>query len=310
MKHLHSSFLKNLKHYIKFVPIFLIYKIKRMLNVKRIFVDNDFELKKQNYHHSSDNENDLIKNLNKIFENKNKNENKIRKSAEINRGKLPENWYPNDLLFQLCLKHSPTKTKHDYIKRYNFHFEKIRHDVKKILEIGVYHGRSLKVWQDYFPNAEIYGIDIDPNCKKFEDERTKIIICDQNDDNQLKKVPDDLKDFDIILDDGSHKYEHIIKSFSYLYSCLKHDGFYVVEDIINNYKCLNFFLRYAYGINYFPTDTATVTEPGYSSINIKNLEDIKNTVGINIYRHIIFLKRGFNPEENPYKNITKKQLVY
>ena len=73
-----------------------------MLNVKRIFVDNDFELKKQNYHHSSDNENDFIKNLNKIFENKN--ENKIRKSAEINRGKLPENWYPNDLLYQLCLK--------------------------------------------------------------------------------------------------------------------------------------------------------------------------------------------------------------
>lgn len=308
MKHLHSSFLKNLKHYIKFVPILLIYKLKRMLNIKRIFVDNDFELKKQNYHHSSDNENDLIKNLNKLFENKN--EIKIRKSAEINRGKLPENWYPNDLLYQLCLKHSPTKTKHDYIKRYNFHFEKIRHDVKKILEIGVYHGKSLKVWQDYFPNAEIYGIDIDPNCKKFENKRTKIIICDQNDDNQLKKVSDDLKDFDIILDDGSHKYEHIIKSFSYLYSCLKHDGFYVIEDIINNYKCLNFFLRYAYGINYFPTDTATVTEPGYSSINIKNLDDIKNTVGISIYRHIIFLKRGFNPEENPYKNITEKQLIY
>ena len=55
------------------------------------------------------------------------------------------------------------------------------------MEIGVYHGNSLKVWKDYFPNAEIYGIDIDPSCKKFEDERTKIIICDQNDDNQRHK---------------------------------------------------------------------------------------------------------------------------
>lgn len=47
MKHLHTSFLKNLKHNLKFIPIFLIYKIKRMLNIKRIFIDNDFELKKK-----------------------------------------------------------------------------------------------------------------------------------------------------------------------------------------------------------------------------------------------------------------------
>jgi len=308
MKHLHSSLAKNIKHYLKFIPIFLFYRIKRSLNLKKLFTENDFELKKQNFHHSNNIENELIKNLNNIFEKKKNN--LERKSKEIDRGKLPENWYPEDKLYQLCLKHAPTKLKHDYIKRYNFHFENIRHDVKKILEIGVYHGRSLKVWKEYFPNAEIYGIDIDPNCKKFEDDRTKIIICDQNDEQQLKKVSENLRDFDIILDDGSHKYLHIIKTFSFLYSCLKQDGYYVVEDIINNYKCLNFFLRYAYGINYFPTDTATVTEPGFSSINIKNLDDIKNTVGINVYRHIIFLKRGFNPEENPFKNITEKQLIY
>lgn len=279
-----------------------------MFNIKRLFTENDFELKKQNYHHASSDEDKLIKKLNQIF--LDKNEKNIRKSAEIERGNSPRDWYPDDLLYQLCLKHSPTKVKHDYIKRYSYHFEKIRYNVKKILEIGVYHGGSLKIWKDYFPNAEIYGIDIDPNCKKFEDERTKIIICDQNDDAQLKKVSCDLKDFDIIIDDGSHKYQHIIKSFTYLYSCLKHDGIYVIEDVINNYKCLNFFLRYVYGINYFPTDTATVTEPGYSNIDIKKLDDIKNTVGVSIYRHIIFLKRGFNPEENPFKNITEKQLIY
>jgi len=168
----------------------------------------------------------------------------------------------------------------------------------------------LKMWKEYFPNAKIYGLDIDPNCLKYEDERTKIFICDQNNEKDLKNVNEKLKNIDIILDDGSHKYEHMIKSFSFLFSCLKKDGFYVVEDIINNYKVLNFFTRYVYGINYFPTNTATVTEPGYDKINLKNAEDIKNTVAIHFYRHILFLQRGFNPEDNPYKNITEKQIIY
>ena len=120
MKHLHSSLLKNVKHYVKFIPVFLLYKIKRSLNVKRLFVENDFELKKQNLHKSSNNENNLLKNLNNIFEKKNNN--LVRNSSEISRGKLPENWYPEDKLYQICLKHAPTKLKHDYIKKYHHHF--------------------------------------------------------------------------------------------------------------------------------------------------------------------------------------------
>ena len=70
MKHLHSSLFKNIKHYLKFIPIFLFYRIKRSLNLKKLFTENDFELKKQNFHHSNNIENELIKNLNNIFEKK------------------------------------------------------------------------------------------------------------------------------------------------------------------------------------------------------------------------------------------------
>jgi len=307
MKFKHTSTIKNIKHFIKYFPIYAVYKILNLINLKKFFFMNDFELKKNFFNKTSTFEAELIKTNNNFLilraENK-------RESVELENGKLPQNWYGNDELFHLALKYQPTKTRHDYIKWYSYHFEKIRKDVKQILEIGVYHGKSLKMWKEYFPNAKIYGLDIDPNCLKYEDERTKIFICDQNNEKDLKNVNEKLKNIDIILDDGSHKYEHMIKSFSFLFSCLKKDGFYVVEDIINNYKVLNFFTRYVYGINYFPTNTATVTEPGYDKINLKNAEDIKNTVAIHFYRHILFLQRGFNPEDNPYKNITEKQIIY
>ena len=63
-------------------------------------------------------------------------------------------------------------------------------------------------------------------------------------------------------------------------------------------------------MNYYPTNKATVDEPGYDHIDLKNSEDIKNLVGLTFYRHLIFLKKGFNPEENPFKNIIEKKFIY
>ena len=38
----------------------------------------------------------------------------------------------------------------------------------KILEIGVLYGSSLRMWQDYFSKAEIYGMDVIENCKNMK----------------------------------------------------------------------------------------------------------------------------------------------
>ena len=74
---------------------------------------------------------------------------------------------------------------------------------------------SVKMWEEYFPNATIYGFDIDQKCTKFENGRVKIIIGDQNKLEDLKKIPGDL---DVIIDDGSHVEEHVIKTFNYLFT--------------------------------------------------------------------------------------------
>ena len=297
-------------HFLKFSLIKLAYFILRLFNFKKIFFENDFEMKKNSYHKHNVIEEKLIKKMNfNILSISNK-LGEFRESDEIKKGNDLSDWYKDDLLYQLALKYKPTKRRHDYLKRYNYHFFPIREKVKKILEIGVDRGESLLLWEQYFPNAEIHGLDINKECEKFNKDRVKIHIGDQSDQEFLNNFGKQNKFFDIIIDDGSHIHDHIIKSFTSLYPYLNNKGYYVVEDVINNYDTTNFFIRYAYGINYYPTNKATIDEPGYKSFDLKNCDDIRNVVGLNFYRHLIFVKKGFNPEENPFKNIIKDQFIY
>jgi len=297
-------------HFIKFTIIKTIYFILKILNIKKFFFENDFDLKKNFYHKENILEKKLLSNMSLTIKKVSDTINLKRQSDQIEKSLDLKKWYEDDLLYKLSLKYSPTKRRHDYLKRYNYHFYPIREKVKKILEIGVDRGESLAMWEEYFPNAEIHGLDINKECLKYNKGRVKITIGDQSNQIFLDKFAKENQFFDIIIDDGSHMHDHIIKSFTSLYPYVNNGGYYVVEDVINNYDTTNFFTRYAFGINYYPTNQATVEEPGYKEFDLKNCEDIKNAVGLTFYRHLIFLKKGFNPEENPFKNIVEKKFIY
>mgnify|MGYP000120825753 FL=1 len=115
-------------------------------------------------------------------------------------------------LDEIGFKYRPSKIQHNYLPLMDLHLSPTRLEVKKVLEIGVQTDRSVKMWEEYFPNAEIYGLDIDKSCKEYEKGRIKIIIGDQNSQACLEKLPND---FDIIIDDGSHIEKHVIFSLNY-----------------------------------------------------------------------------------------------
>ena len=96
------------------------------------------------------------------------------------------------------------------------------------MEIGVCQGHSLKMWRDFFPNARIIGIDINPPVLDIEG--CEFYICDQNNPETINTVLKDIE-FDIIIDDGSHVLEHQITSFKTLFDKVKKDGLYIIEDI-------------------------------------------------------------------------------
>ena len=111
-------------------------------------------------------------------------------------------------LNEIGKKYLPSKIQHNYLEIMDLHLNPIREKANKVLEIGVQTVNSVKMWEEYFPNAEIYGFDIDFKCKKFEQGRIKIIIGDQDNISSLEKIPSDL---DVIIDDGSHVESHVIK---------------------------------------------------------------------------------------------------
>lgn len=134
-------------------------------------------------------------------------------------------------------------TCHNYTPHYHRLFEKLRMAPINLLEIGVNRGCSLKMWADYFPYAQIVGIDSAAECMKGgswslltpADTRIETVAADQNNPDQLRGSLFDLgigpSTFDIIIDDGSHEREHQLTSLRTLLPYLKPDGIYVVEDL-------------------------------------------------------------------------------
>ena len=123
-----------------------------------------------------------------------------------------------------------------YCDIYEKYFNKIKHKVTKFIEVGVKDGASLRMWKEYFPNAMIYGIDIDPRCKMFEEDRIKIFIGNQKDRTFLEQIKSTVGEYDILLDDGSHITEHQIVTFDVLYENCKKNGFYIIEDLRCSYE--------------------------------------------------------------------------
>jgi hypothetical protein len=120
--------------------------------------------------------------------------------------------------------------RHNYIPMYEMHMEEKRNLNMNVLEIGIGMGRSLKMWNSYFTNATIIGIDKKEDCLKYVGSRVHSICMDQTDKSELKNLGKTYKVFDFIIDDGSHRSYDQVFSFVYLFEYLREGGVYFIED--------------------------------------------------------------------------------
>jgi len=122
------------------------------------------------------------------------------------------------------------KYEHGFIDVYEPYFNNSK-NVKKVLEIGVYFGGSLQYLSDKFPDAKIYGIDIEDKTQYNTDNITTYIV-NQEDRNALNKFLEETNvEFDIIIDDGGHTMKQQQVSFGTLFKSLKKGGIYILEDL-------------------------------------------------------------------------------
>jgi hypothetical protein len=135
-------------------------------------------------------------------------------------------------LDDLAIRYETDKSSlvHNYTERYETHFQSLRYETLRILEMGIQNGRSLKMWKDYFPYSKIFGLDIN-DCKIFDEPRITTIQGNQTDVKLLQSINERYGPFDIVIDDASHDSRAMLVSFDTLFPQLKMGGFYVVEDL-------------------------------------------------------------------------------
>jgi 2-polyprenyl-3-methyl-5-hydroxy-6-metoxy-1,4-benzoquinol methylase len=125
---------------------------------------------------------------------------------------------------------------HDYLRMYERFLEADRHRITSVLEIGVQRGASLYTWQDYFPNARIHGIDIAESALRVTGDRITIRLVDQSDAAALEQFAKEFGPFDVVIEDGSHIWDHQITSLQVLLKHVKPSGKYIVEDLQTSYS--------------------------------------------------------------------------
>ncbi|WP_422133031.1 MULTISPECIES: glycosyltransferase [unclassified Endozoicomonas] len=179
-----------------------------------------------------------------------------------------------------------------YLEKYEEIFKPYRTKRLNLLEIGVQNGGSLEIWAKYFTNAvKIIGCDIDKTCSslRYNSGKIQIVIGDATDKNTIYAISDICQKFNIIIDDGSHNSNDIIKSFVNYFRNVANNGIYVVEDLhcsywkeyggglFHPYSSISFFKALADVINF--------EHWGFVSKPTKALDNILNEYNCEIPEH-------------------------
>ncbi len=120
---------------------------------------------------------------------------------------------------------------HKYTPYYYGLLKDKRYVVKKVLELGIYKGASLRMWRDFFPNAQIYGADINDEYLIQEDRITSF-KCDETVKKDLVKlIKKTGSDIDLFIDDGLHNSNFQSFACVNLMPLLSKNVIYVIEDV-------------------------------------------------------------------------------
>ena len=184
------------------------------------------------------------------------------------------------------------KYAHNYTQIYNQLFTP-KKDATRIFELGLgttnlsipanmgtdgKPGASLYGWAEFFPNATVFGADIDRDIL-FSTDRIHTYYCDQTKPDIIKAMweNDDLRDgFDLIIDDGYHNFEANVCFFENSVHKLNPNGYYIIEDVVKgNIKRME--KQIILWKNKFPTLDFRIQQIKYHNIGDNNLVIIHNT---------------------------------
>lgn len=177
-----------------------------------------------------------------------------------------------------------------YFDIYHRHFARFIGQKINILEIGIYSGGSLEMWQTYFgEKCHIYGVDIEEVCKAYENERVSVIIGDQGDRVFWRNFKKNVKDIDILIDDGGHTPEQQRITLEEMLPHLRTGGVYLCEDIHGRN---NKFSSFAAGLVHELNSTNRTTGPLLQS----SVSEFQSSIhSIHFYPYLVVIEKHHMP---------------
>ena len=142
-------------------------------------------------------------------------------------------------------KRTDKNTTHSYLPLYDELLLRKKYSSKNILEIGIglpwenkTNGGSIKLWELYFENADIYAIDIISKDEVWTGitNNNRINLFTSQDAYNIDFINTNFSNkisFDFILDDGPHTYSSQVKCLKYYLDLLTDDGILIIEDVPN-----------------------------------------------------------------------------
>lgn len=162
---------------------------------------------------------------------------------------------------------------HSYIEVYEELLAPYR-NAKKMLEIGVFKGDSIRMWEQYFDQAEVYGVDL---CDRphgglgdlrpmIAEGTHRIILMNACDPEQVERNFSGQK-FEVIIEDASHTLADQLRIYENLRDHMSPNGIYIIEDIA-----------------FIDTDRAAFENIGARIIDRRNIKNRFDDVLAVIYR--------------------------
>jgi hypothetical protein len=195
---------------------------------------------------------------------------------------------------------------HHYTGHYERHLRHLRNRRFTLLEIGIggyaregRGGASLRMWKHFFPRAQIVGLDIED--KSFVDrKRIRTYQGSQVDEAVLEKIVADAHNLRVVVDDGSHRPEHIRETFRLLFPRLPEGGIYAIEDTQTSY-----WPRFGGSTDLNdPTTTMALVKEMIDGLNYEEYADDAyepsytdlHVVAVHCYHNLVIIEKGHNTE--------------
>lgn len=119
-----------------------------------------------------------------------------------------------------------------YFEPYHRHLSKFVGRPVTIVEVGVFSGGSMPMWREYFGDeCHVHGIDIQPECRVYENGYTTIHIGDQADRQFWRQFRQTVPQVDVLIDDGGHTPEQQMVTLEEMLPHLSPGGVFICEDV-------------------------------------------------------------------------------